>query len=111
MSAPTSALEAENVFRTLDHMIASDILVAAISGLSNAAMFYHTGVRLVICCVAYGLDPQWWLPGIKTFHLPELAAMRHEAMCHINGHLEDKLRVSMRTSKRTSRTQRTQRTQ
>ena len=47
------------------------MLVAAISGLSNAAIFYHTGVRLVICCVAYGLDPNWWLPGLKTFHLPD----------------------------------------
>ena len=86
--------EAKNVFTTLDHMIHSDILVAAISGLSNAAMFYHTGVRFVTCCVAYGLDPHWWLPGLKDFHTPELAAMRAEAMCRLNGHLEDKYALS-----------------
>ena len=96
LSAPDNATEGPNVFRTLDHLIASDVLVAAVSGLSNAAMFYNTGVRLVICCVAYGLDPSWWLPGIQKFHLREQAKMRREALCRINGHLEDKLRRNPR---------------
>ena len=86
--------EAKNVFTTLDHLIHSDVLVAAISGLSNAAMFYHTGVRFVTCCVAYGLDPHWWLPGLMEFHTSELAAMRAEAMCRLNGHFEDKLKLA-----------------
>lgn len=50
LSAQRTSNEAQNVLRTIDHLIAADVLIAANSGLSSTALFYATGVKVLSCC-------------------------------------------------------------
>ena len=70
-------------------MIAADIFLPAISGFSNVAMFYNSGVRLINKDMVFELDPRYWIPCIDHFDNAKYAMLREETKCR-NGHLHYK---------------------